>query len=181
MRLLVIAMLLAVLPWPSLAVAQVEHTPIPRDAKPDFSPMLPLIGTWDCKVASSRRPRPFPTVASTFVSSDGYWLVTETLTGKVPWNPVEIHNTDYVTYDPTRGRWIDMSMDNFGAYDVSVSNGWNGNSIVWAEVTYPKLHGAVAFSPRTLTTYGPKKTVLRSSIVEASGRRVAVVTTCIKR
>lgn len=164
----------------ALLVAQVEHTPIPRDAKPDFSSMQRLVGTWDCEVASSRRPKPFGTIATTSVSPDGYWLVTKTVTNKVPWNPITIVNTDYVTYDATRSHWIDMSMDDYGAYDVSISGGWHGNSIVWNEVTYPKLHGGVTFSPRTVTAYGDRKTVTRTWFVEASGRRVTVTTVCIK-
>lgn len=162
-------------------VAQVEHTPIPRDVKPDFSSMQRLVGAWDCEVASSRRPRPFTQRATTSVSPDGYWLVTRTVTNKVPWNPIVIVTTDYVTYDATRNRWIDMSMDDYGAYDVSDSNGWHGNTIVWNEVAYPKLHGGVSFSPRTIMAYGNRKTVTRTWFTEASGHRVTVVTTCTKR
>lgn len=143
--------------------------------------MSALAGTWNCEVASSRRPRPFSQTATASVSADGYWLVTRTVTGKVPWNPIVIVNTEYVTFDPTRGRWIDMSMDDRGAYDVSTSTGRAGDAIVWNEAVYPKLHGAVSFSPRTLRFYGDRKTVTGSSFVEASGHRVTVTTTCLKR
>ena len=92
---------------------QVEHTPIPRDPRPNFGSLSFLVGTWNCQVASSRRPRPFTSRATTFMSPDGYWLITRTITDKVPWNPITITNTEYVTYDPTTQRWIDLSLDNY--------------------------------------------------------------------
>jgi hypothetical protein len=38
------------------AAPQVEGTPVPMQAKPDFSTMTFLIGTWDCVDLSSRVP-----------------------------------------------------------------------------------------------------------------------------
>lgn len=158
----------------------VEATPIPRDLKPDFSAMSFQVGTWDCMVDSSRRPRPFATTATTAISPDGYWLVTKTITGKVPWNPIRIANTDYVTYDRTTSRWLDISMDDFGAYDVSASPGWTGNALVWTELVYQKLHGLTSSHRRTVTKLSDTKTVVDQSFAEASGKHVSVKTACTK-
>jgi hypothetical protein len=175
------AVFLALLASVSIARASdVEGTPIPRDPKPNFSDMAFLAGTWNCSIDSSRRPRPFNTKATTSIDSSGYWMVTRTITEPVPWNPITITTTDYVTYDPTTTRWIDISMDDYGAYDVSAAPGWTGNSIVWTEIAYPKLHGAAKNHPRTLTKIDNAKTVLDASFVESSGHRVRIRTTCTR-
>jgi hypothetical protein len=161
--------------------AGVEQTPIPRDPKPNFSSMQFLLGRWNCMVDSARRPRPFRTVQTTSIDPSGYWMVTRTVTGKVPWNPITITAMDYVTYDVTTSRWIDISMDDYGDYDLSSSPGWIGNSMVWTDVAYPKLHGAATNRPRTFTKVSDAKTVLSAPFAEASGRLVAVTTTCTKR
>lgn len=158
----------------------VEATPIPRDRKPDFSALKFQVGTWNCMVDSSRRPRPFAMTATTTISPDGYWLITKTITDKVPWNAITIVDTDYITYDRTTSRWIDMSMDDYGAYDVSASPGWSGNRIVWTELVYQKLHGLTSTHQRTLTKVSDTKTVLYQAFGEASGKPVTVRTTCTK-
>jgi hypothetical protein len=163
-----------------LTLLGVEATPIPRDRKPDFSAVAFQVGTWKCMVDSSRRPRPFATTATASISPDGYWLVTKTITGNVPWNPITITNTEYVTYDRTTSRWLDISMDDFGAYDVSASPGWNRNTLVWTELVYHKLHGLTSSHLRTLTRVSDTKTIVDQSFAEASGKRVTVKTTCTK-
>lgn len=159
----------------------IASTPIPRDPKPNFASLQFLVGSWDCSVASSRRPRPFAQHATTSISPDGYWLVTRTITDKVPWNPITITNTDYITYDATTQRWIDMSMDDYGAYDVSASPGWSANAIAWNEIAYPKLHGAATNDPRVMTKLNDTQTETDTSFTEASGQRVTIKTTCTKR
>jgi hypothetical protein len=158
----------------------VEASPIPRDRKPDFSALNFQVGTWNCAVDSSRRPRPFATTVTTTISPDGYWLITTTITGKVPWNPIAIANKDYVTYDRTTSRWIDISMDDHGAYDISASPGWTGNKMVWTELVYQRLHGLASTHQRTLTKVSDAKTMLYQAFAEASGKRVTVKTTCTK-
>jgi hypothetical protein len=161
-------------------VAQVEHTPIPRDPKPDWAPMSFLIGSWTCSVASSRRPQSFAQHVTTTISPDGYWLVTRTITDKVPWNPITITNTDYITYDKTTQRWIDMSMDDYGAYDVSSSPGWTGQNITWTEIAYPRLHGAATNDPRIFKKLDDTHTETDTSFTETAGQRVTIKTTCAK-
>lgn len=159
----------------------VEKTPIPRDRKPDFSTMNFLVGTWSCSVLSSRRPKPFHTTAATSLSADGYWLITKTVTESVPWNPITITNDERVTYDPTTSRWIDLNTDDYGAYDVSTSPGWNGSTIEWTEAVYPRLHGAATLHPRTMTKFSDTRTQMVQRFEEASGKVVTVTTDCLRR
>jgi hypothetical protein len=161
-------------------VYAVEGTPIPRDPRPNFAAFQFLVGSWTCMVDSSRRPHPFATTVTTSIDPNGYWMTTKTITGKVPWNPIEITNIDSITYDPTRMIWLDIGMDDYGAYDVSSSTGWNNASIVWNEVAYPKLHGVATQTPRTMTKVNDDKTITSQSFSEASGHHVTVTTTCIR-
>jgi hypothetical protein len=159
----------------------VAATPIPRDPKPDFTSMRFLLGTWTCSISSSRRPRPFATDVSTTISRDGYWMLTRTVTPAVPWNPIVITNDDYITFDVTRNEWVDLAMDDYGAYEVSESRGWTGNEIAWADVAAPKLHGMSANGPRVMSKSGERNTLTRESFIETSGRHVAVTTACVRR
>jgi hypothetical protein len=178
--LLVVAYVLSTLCALPANAAGVQPTPIPRDPRPDFSQFQFLVGNWNCTIDSSRRPRPFPTTVRTSIDSNGYWLLMKTTTGKVPWNPIAIATTDSLTYDATTSRWIDISMDDYGAYDVSASPGWSGNALVWSELATQKLHGLTSTSPRTMTKVTDDKTTTDQAFVETSGRRVTVNTTCIR-
>ena len=137
-----------------------------------------LAGTWSRSVKSSRRPAAFHETVSTSFSSDGYWMLTRTVTEKVPWNPIEITRDDRITYDPTTVRWIDLGTDDYGLYDVSTSRGWNGNSITWADLVYPKSHAVKANNPLVFRKLSDRKTESITSLVEPSGRVVSVVTRC---
>ena len=162
-------------------VPSIEKSPIPRDPRPDFSSMQFLVGTWDCSIASARRPRPFAAHQMTHFSPDGYWLITRTITDPVPWNPIRITNDEYVTYDKTTHRWIDMGMDDFGAYDVSASPGFRSDAMTWTEIAYPKFHGVRANEPRIFRKLSDTETEQETALVETNGHRVEVTTTCNKR
>jgi hypothetical protein len=161
--------------------ARVEATPIPRDQKPNFSSMQFLLGSWECSVKSARRPRPFATHETISISADGYWLVTRTVTDPVPWNNIRITNIEYMTYDTTTQRWIDMGMDDHGAYDVSASPGWSGDAMRFDEIAYPKFHGVASNEPRVLRKVNDSKTEEETALVETNGGRVEVTTTCTKQ
>ncbi len=166
-----------------IALAQhprTESTPIPRDRKPDFSSMHFLTGRWTCSVMSSRRPTAFRTRSTTSISPDGYWMVTRTVTESVPWNPITIVNNEYVTFDSSTSRWVDISMDNYGAYDLSTSPGWNKNKIVWTDLAYPQSHATAVNDPRKLMKINDRKSFTAASFKEPSGYLVTVKTTCTK-
>jgi hypothetical protein len=159
---------------------QVETTPVPQNAKPDFSPLAFLMGTWSCSVMSSRRPGPYQTTSTASMSPDGYWLITRTTVHKASWIPNEFSTEDRMTFDPSTSRWIDMEYDPAGGYDVSSSPGWNGNTIVWTDVTYPKTNATATNNPTTLTKMSDTRTVSVNTFTEPSGRVVTVRTTCTK-
>jgi hypothetical protein len=162
------------------AAAQTESTPVPANAKPDFSKMSFLTGNWTCSVKSSRRPGPYTTTSTSSMSPDGYWLVTRTTIHKASWIPQSFTAEDRMTYDPSTSRWVDISTDTGGGYDLSTSPGWNGSSIVWTDVVYPKSNATATSNPTTVTKVSDTKTTATSSFKEPSGRLVTVKTTCNK-
>ncbi|MDQ2873110.1 MAG: hypothetical protein M3R35_08300 [Candidatus Eremiobacteraeota bacterium] len=167
----------------AVATAQtpaVESTPVPLSQKPDFSSMQFLSGTWDCSVLSSRRPGPYMTTSTTAMSPDGYWMVTHTTVHKASWIPQDFVAQDSMTYDPSTSRWVDLSTDETGGYDMSTSPGWHGKSIVWTDVAYPKSNNIATNNPTTLTQLSDSKTESVSTFKEPSGRLINVKTTCTK-
>jgi hypothetical protein len=157
-----------------------ETTPIPTNAKPDFSKMQFLTGTWSCSVKSSRRPAAFRTTSNARMSTDGYWLITRTTTQKTAWMNRPLTSEDKATYDASTGRWVDISTDDEGGYDISTSPGWNGNTITWTDQLYPKTNATATNNPTTMTKVSDRRTTSKTSFREPSGRLITVNTTCTK-
>jgi hypothetical protein len=158
----------------------IETTPIPMTAKTDFSKMAFLSGTWNCSVMSSRRPTPYHVTSVSTLSTDGYWMVTRSTTQKTSWIARTLTTEDKMTYDPSTSRWVDVSTDDSGGYDVSSSPGWNGDSIVWTDLAYPQSNATAVNNPTTLTKVSDTETTSVSSFKEPSGRLVTVKSSCTK-
>lgn len=174
------ALLFAVMGCVSLAGAQVESTPIPPAPKPDFSAMQFLVGTWDCSTMSARRPGPYKTTVTTTIEPNGYWMVNKSLIHKASWIPAEFSGEDRMTYDASTQRWIDISTDEGGGYDITTSTGWKGNTIVWDELTYTKTNNTASENSTTVVKNSDTKTTATSSFTEPGGRAVKVTTVCNK-
>jgi len=160
--------------------AQVESTPVPQNAKPDFSKMSFLMGTWNCSVKSARRPSAYQTTSTTTMSPDGYWMVTDTTTHTASWIPKVLRTEDRMTYDPSTSRWIDISYDDGGGYNVSTSPGWSGDKITWTDMVITQVNATASTNPTTITKVSDTKTTSSSSFKEPSGRVVNVDTSCTK-
>jgi hypothetical protein len=181
-RALLTASVLLVASIPSYAAAQVESTPIPASAKPDFSSMSFLVGSWSCSTRSSRRPTAFVTAVTYALDSTGYWLDQTSTVRPMAWMTRVLTTWDKITYDADTKRWVDVSYDNAGGYGLSVSSGWNGDNIVWHDVSFAP--GAQISTQTNLTTIkvSPTKYQTASSFTEAkTSRTVHVATVCAKR
>lgn len=176
----VFALIFALLSSVSLAGAQIESTPIPPPPKPDFSKSQFLVGTWECSTMSARRPTAYKTTVTTSIEPNGYWMVNKSVTHTASWIPNELKGEDRMTYDASTNRWIDISTDEGGGYDITTSPGWNGNSIVWTELTYPKSNNTATENATTVTKNNDMKTTATSSFTEPGGRLVKVTTVCSK-
>jgi hypothetical protein len=179
--LLIVAVLLTTA-IPSHALAQVESTPIPASAKPDFSSMSFLVGTWSCSTRSSRRPAAFMTAVTYAMDSTGYWLDQTSTVRPISWMTRGLTTWNKITYDADTKRWVDVSYDNAGGYGLSVSSGWNGDEMVWHDVSFaPGVQISAQTNQRTIKV-SPIRYQTASSFTEAkSARRVDVATVCTKR
>jgi hypothetical protein len=180
-RVVLAAAVLAALPF--YASAQVESTPIPMPGKPNFSSMDFMIGTWTCSIKSSRRPAAY-VVTSTYAVDPNGWYIDETsVTNPMKWfaSQTKLTNYDKITYDSTTRRWADVLYDNQGGYGLSFSNGWNGDKLVWHDVSFAPTADIKSQTDTTVTKVSNTKTTASSSFTEAkTGRVVTVNAVCTK-
>jgi hypothetical protein len=174
------AVLLAAL-VPAAGFAQVESTPIPAPRKPDFSSASFMVGSWTCSSKSSRRPRAFTTITTYALDPAGYWMSETSTTPKTSWVPNTLRTWDKITYDPDAKRWVDVSYGDGGGYGLSYSKGWDGNQIVWHDITFAPGPDINSQTDITTTKVSATKMTSTSSFTETkTGRRVTVATTCMK-
>jgi hypothetical protein len=181
-RFLLAAAVLAAALLPASAFAQVESTPIPAPHKPNFSSMMFLVGTWNCSSKSSRRPAAFTTISSYSLDGTGYFMNETSTTAKTAWVPTALRTWDKITDDSDTNRWADVSYGDGGSYGLSFSKGWNGNQIVWHDVSFAPGPDVNSQTDSTTTKVSNAKTTSTSSFTETkTGRRVTVMTTCTKQ
>lgn len=166
---------------PSHALAQVESTPIPAPAKPDFSSMSFLIGTWSCSTKSARRPAPYLTTATYTMDPSGWWINQTSVTNPMKWAPTKITTWDKITYDSDTKRWADVSYGTPNAYGLAFSSGWNGNKLVWHDVSFAPDSDIKSQTDSIITKVSDSKTTLSTSFTEAkTGRVVGVTGVCTR-
>lgn len=165
------------------AYAQVESTPIPAPAKPNFSSMQYMIGTWTCSIKSARRPAAYVVTTTYTVDPNGWYIDETSVTSPMKWFATQTKSTTYdkITYDPTTHRWVDVLYDNQGGYGLSFASGWNGNKITWHDVSFAPSSDIKSQTDSTTTKVSNAKMTAYSTFTEAkTGRVVAVTTTCTK-
>ncbi len=140
-----------------------------------------MAGTWTCSSKSSRRPRAFTTISTYTLDPTGYWMSETSTTPKTSWVPTTLRTWDKITYDPDANRWVDVSYGDGGGYGLAYSKGWNGNEIVWHDITFAPGPDINSQTDLTTTKVSPTKITTTSSFTETkTGRRVTVATTCMK-
>jgi len=164
------------------AIAQVESTPIPRPAKPDFSSMQFLIGTWNCVETNTRRATGYGSTLTYTMDSSGYWINEKTLLHATSWDRYPSVAIDKTTYDAANSRWVDVTTDDEGNYGMSTSSGWNGNTIVWHPVSLTSVSSGnvVSGGNTTVTKVSGSKYTYTGSFKESGGRTVTLKGTCNK-
>ncbi len=166
---------------PARLPAQVEATPIPSPAKPNFAAFRFLIGTWTCSTLSSRRPAPFRTIVTYRFDPTGYWLDERSTTAPLSWMKSTLTILDRITYDPATNRWIDVASGDQGAYGLSVSSGWRATQITWRDLSFAPSAEISSQTDTTTRKASDTKTSSVSGFTEAkTGRRVTVTATCTK-
>jgi hypothetical protein len=155
-------------------------TPIPLSPKPDFSAMSYFVGSWSCSFRSARRPGPqhFTTVAT--LDPGGRWLVEKTEIQPVAWFPHAVSELDMITYDPFAKRWVDVETDSAGGYDLSATNGWSGDALVWKDLAFVPSNDVVSSTELRLKKISSAKYTSTNSFTTKKGRTVGTSTVCTK-
>jgi hypothetical protein len=165
---------------PVQGFTQVESTPIPAPNKPNFAPVSFMLGSWTCRTKSARRPAAYVTEVTYALDPTGYWITEVSTTSPTAWISRKLSTWDKITYDNDTKRWADVSYGDGGAYGLSFSRGWNGNQIVWHDVSFAAGPDITSQTDTTTTKVSATKMTSVSSFTEKSGRHVAVSTTCLK-
>jgi hypothetical protein len=143
-------------------------------SKPDFSSMMFLTGNWNCSQMLRGKMR--PDSSATAISPDGMWMVTDdTAPPFDQYRTMTIVSKSYVGYDPTIKQWVNVGVDNSGAYFMASSPGWQGNTITW---TSKGLDGSTATD--VITKVSDSETSDASSATDAQGKTTTTTITCKK-
>ena len=181
---LTLVAVLAIAAMPLHAPAQVESTPIPSPGKPNFSSMQYMVGTWNCSIKSSRRPAAYTTTVTYTMDPTGMWIDQTSVTKPMKWFPSQANLVAYdkITYDSTTHRWVDVNYDKQGGYGLSFASGWNGDKIVWHDVSFAPSPDIKSQTDTSVTKASDMKMTSTSSFTEAkTGRVVSVTGVCTKQ
>jgi hypothetical protein len=181
-RALLVAAVFSVAAIPAYALAQVETTPIPAPAKPNFSSMSFLIGTWTCSTKSARRPSAYLTTSTYTMDPTGYWISETSTVAKTKWISARLTTMDKITYDSDTHRWVDVTLGPLNGYALAFSSGWNGDTMSWHDVSFMAGPDIASQTDNVVTKVSNTKMTSSSSFTETkSGRRVAVTGVCTKQ
>lgn len=157
----------------ALLGASPAPTPVPN-AKPNFSSMMFLTGTWVCHQMLRGKDRPDTSV--TTMGGDGAYMVTQDTAPPFDrYRTFTIKGTSYLTYDPTIKKFVALGVDNNGGYFLASSPGWNGNTMTSSG---KGLDGSVASD--VLTKVSNTETIDRSMLTDPKGKVTRNVITCKK-
>jgi hypothetical protein len=105
-------------------LATAAPTPVP-DLKPDLSSMTFLIGTWKCVATVRGKSRPDTVTFS--MGLDGRWIQSHDVAPPFDQYRTRPITTDaWLTYNQLNHLWVTVFVDDFGAYGVTTSPGWQG-------------------------------------------------------
>jgi hypothetical protein len=111
----------------------------------------------------------------------GFWMITKTSTKPASYFPYASQMTDWTTYDRDTSRWVDVSTGSFGAYGVSTSPGWSGDTITWTDALFKPTSDVMAETPTVVTKVSASKWTSPYTFQERSDKQwVTVNTACTK-
>ncbi len=126
-----LALLLAAALFASASAGRVFAAPTPvPDTKPDLSPMMFLIGTWNCHAMVRGADRPDTTKYT--LGMNGRWIVSHDVAPPFDKARTRAINSDgWTTYNTITKQWVGINADDFGGYGMATSPGWKGNTMTW--------------------------------------------------
>jgi hypothetical protein len=156
-------------------------TVFPARAKPDFSSMQFLIGSWTCSNLSSRRPGPFTTTEVYSLDPGGYWMLRADTTQKASWISAEEHGQTRYTWDGAANLWVRISVSDTGGYSVATAPmPPAGKGKTYTFVIQTKAPDITSYTPEVYTKDSDTKKSMTTSFTETNGTVVTVKQTCTK-
>ena len=169
------ALVLALMAAPIVSDGQPAPAPtmVPI-AKPDFSSMTFLTGTWNCSQMLRGKTR--PDTSTTTVGLNGMWMVSQDAAPPFDqYRTVTVNSTTYTGYDPTTKQWVSIGVDDSGGYGMQSSPGWQGNVITW---TGKGLDGST-FTV-VITKNSDTKTTDQNTVTDPQGKVTKTTITCTR-
>ncbi len=103
-------------------------------------------------------------------------------TNSTKWIPIRLTSTDKITYDADSHRWVDVTYGPANGYGLAFSNGWNGDKMVWHDVSFAPGPDISSQTDNSVTKVSDTKMTSSSSFTETkTGRHVAVTGVCTKQ
>jgi hypothetical protein len=139
-----------------------QPTPVP-DKPPDFSSMNFLLGTWHCHQTLAGRPGDRTETDTYSMAYDGWQMRAHFVSPPFDkYRTRDVVGDAWTTYDPRLKSWINQVVDNFGAYGLSASPGWVGNTITWKGTNpdgteFKLVETKVSDTKETFTSWGNTK------------------------
>jgi hypothetical protein len=169
------AFVVALVAAPVVSAAQPAPAPtmVPI-AKPDFSSMMFLTGTWNCSQMLRGKMR--PDTGTTTIGMNGMWMITQDAAPPFDqYRTVTVNTTTYMGYDPTIKQWVSVSVDDSGGYGIESSPGWQGNVSTW---TGKGLDGSTYTDVTTKDS--DTKTTDINTVTDPQGKVTKSTITCTK-
>ncbi len=160
---------------------KVEGTPIPAPAKPDFSTLKYLVGTWTCSDLSSRRPGAFTTTEVYSMDPSGYWLTRDDTIHTASWIPRDVHSQTKFTWDAGSGKWVRITTGDGGQFAIATAGARSsGGQRTYTYVIQSTAPDVSSYAPEVYTKVGNTKKTMKTTFTEKTGRVVNVTETCTK-
>lgn len=160
-------------PLVSTASPAPAPTQVPM-ARPDFSSMMFLTGSWSCTQMLRGKQRPDSSM--TTIGMDGAWMVTQdTAPAFDQYRTYAIKGANYTTYDSSIKQWVQVGLDSSGGYGIGSSPGWQGNTITW---TGKGLDGSSGTD--VVTKISDTETNDDSTATDPAGKMTKVTIHCTK-
>lgn len=164
---------LASTPLLSAASPAPAATQVPM-ARPDFSSMKFMTGSWACTQMLRGKLR--PDTSSTAIAMDGAWMVSQDTAPPFDrYRSYAIQGTSYMTYDSSIKQWVQLGADSSGGYGISSSPGWQGSMITW---TTKNLDGSSGSD--VVTKISDTETSDASTGTDSTGKVTKVAIHCTK-
>jgi hypothetical protein len=111
----------------------------PSGPPAELSQLSSFVGNWQCTgrdfPRDSRPGHATAAVGHASKAADGHWIQFSYDERKTDANPTPYHIAGYMGYDTGKKKFVQTTVDNYGDYGPSFSDGWKGDTITFEGTT----------------------------------------------